>query len=237
MNLIIRPNHQEHDPSLSEWERLAFYNLVCFFRMHLLDAPNKENLTIKVNTIKDMINFSSIKEAAYSEQYRRHFILNEDHRSKTVIDQLFNLLGSDLNFSLELNEKGQSKRFSFFSSIAISKDLQTFMLALNPEFCRLILEHYRLLIHHEWIKAGLTDLAALYIFDKINNHSNVFSMIVPLDITDEYEEALEMYQSGIEEINAKADLLLLIEPIISNGQPKALKIRENYTIIRNYSQL
>lgn len=52
-------------------------------------------------------------------------------------------------------------------------------------------------------------------------------MIISLDITDEYEEALEMYQSGIEEINAKADLLLLIEPIISNGQPRALKIREN----------
>ena len=213
MNLIIRPNHQEHDPSLSEWERLAFYNLVCFFRMHLLDAPNKENLTIKVNTIKDMINFSSIKEAAYSEQYRRHFILNEDHRSKTVIDQLFNLLGSDLNFSLELNEKEQSKRFSFFSSITISKDLQTFMLTLNHEFCRLILEHYELLIHHEWIKAGLTNFAALEIFNKINNWPNVFSMIIPIKEKDEYEEALEMYQSGIEEVNAKTAYQLCMETI------------------------
>lgn len=130
MNLIIRPNHQEHDPSLSEWERLAFYNLVCFFRMYLLDAPNKENLTIKANTIKDMINFSSIKEAAYSEQYRRHFILNEDHRSKTVIDQLFNLLGSDLNFSLELNEKGQSKRFSFFPLLQFQKIYRRLRLSL-----------------------------------------------------------------------------------------------------------
>jgi len=213
MNLIIRPNHQEHDPSLSEWERLAFYNLVAFFRIQLLEIPSRENLTINANTIKDTINFSSIKERAYKAQYHHHFILNEDHRRKTVIDQLFNLLGSDLNFSLELNEKEQSKRFSFFSSIAISKDLQTFMLTLNHEFCRLILEHYELLIHHEWIKAGLTNFAALEIFDKINNRSNVFSMIIPIKKKDEYEEALAMYQSGIEEVNVKTAYQLCMKTI------------------------
>jgi hypothetical protein len=90
-------------------------------------------------------------------------------------------------------------------------------------FHRLIVEHHKVLTYHEWIKAGLSDLGALEIFDAIKDSLDE-SMVIPIDEMDDVMDVIETYTPGIHEINKNTLYRLSIEPISKNGTITGLLI-------------
>lgn len=222
MKLLFNPNHESRDTYLGDWERVAFYNLVTVIHERLLIDPAQIEFTFSAEMLKRVIDFEQVVEDEYTDRLESKFAYNDDHRKDGVIDQLFDLIGHSLNYGMELREPERSTRFSPFSFVGISLDFGTFTIGLNSVFRRLILEHYTLVIYHEWIKAGLTDPGALEIFEAIAGHPAGFSMTVPIE-EDEYETIASIYSSGIAEINTKTIYRLHMEPI--NGG-ESLEIKE-----------
>lgn len=228
MKLIMNPNHESHDTYLGEWERLAFYALATYFRERLLSDPGQTHFTFAIATLKRLIGFNEVSEGKeYSDRHKRLFEYNDDSRKDAMIDQLFDLIAHTLNIPMELKEPMRSTRFTPFVSVGVSDDLKTYSIELSGTFRRLIVEHYGLLIYHDWIKAGLSDLGALEIFDAIIEQPDSLSMMIPIDETDEYTDAALTYAPGIEEINAKTDYRLCIEPVEEGGKIVGLRIVES----------
>lgn len=211
MKLIINP-HYENDAYIGDWERVAFYALAAYFRERLLADPGEVHFTIEAGTLKRLINFTEIEESGYTNRHKSKFAYNDDHRMDAVLDQLFDLIAHSLNLPLEF----QSKRFLPFAGVGISVDLKTYSIELSGDFRRLILEHYTLLIHHDWIKAGLTDPGALEIFETIKNSLDE-SMVIPIDETEEVTDVIVTYTPGIHEINEKAFYRLSMKPTSEDG--------------------
>lgn len=221
MKLIINPHH-EHDNEIGDWERVAFAALVAYFRERLLADPGEVNFTIEAGTLKCLINFMEIEEDGYTNRYKSKFAYNDDHRKDAVLDQLFDLIANSLNLPLEF----QSKRFFPFAGVGILDDLKTYSIELSGMFRRLILEHYTLLIHHDWIKAGLTDPGALEIFETIKNSLDE-SMVIPIDETEDVTDVIVTYTPGIHEINEKAFYRLSVKPTTEDGMIAGLYIFHN----------
>jgi hypothetical protein len=226
MKLIINPYH-EHDHGMGDWERVAFYALVIYFRERLLVDPEQTEFTIDAETLKRVIDYETVSEGdEYAARYQQKFEFNNDPRKGTSISQLFDVVGQ-LNFEMELKEVDKVTRFSLFASVSAPQSFETFTIVLNHVFHRLIVEHHKVLIYHEWIKAGLSDLGALEIFDAIMEQPEGLMMMIPIDETDEYTDVVLTYAPGIEEINAKTDYWLCIEPIEERGKIVALRIIED----------
>lgn len=227
MTLIFNPNYEIFDRTMGEWERLAFYALVVYFREHLLVDPEQTEFTIDAETLKRIIDFEMVSEGdEYAAQYQQKFEFNNDPRKGTPISQLFDIVGQ-LNFEMELREADKVTRFSPFASVSAPQSFETFTIVLNHVFHRLIVEHHKVLIYHEWIKAGLSDLGALEIFDTIMEQPDSLLMMIPIDETDEYTDAVLTYAPGIEEINTKTDYQLCIEPVEEGGKIIGLRIVES----------
>lgn len=221
MKLIINPYH-EHDHGIGDWERVAFYALAAYFRERLLADPGQMHFTFAIATLKRLIGFNEVSEGKeYSDRHKRRFEYNDDPRKDAIIDQLFDLIAHSLNVPMELREIERSTRFAPFVSVEVSDDLKTYSIELNRTFRRLILEHYTLLIHHDWIKAGLTDPGALEILESFEG-----SMTIPIEEMDDVTDVIETYTPGIKEINAKTDYRLCIEPVEETGRIVALRITE-----------
>lgn len=221
MKLIINPHH-EHDNEIGDWERVAFAALASYFRERLLADPGQIEFTFSSEMLKRIIDFEQVAEDEYTDRLKSKFVYNDDCRKDGVIDQLFDLIGHSLNYGMELQEPEKSTRFSPFSFVGISLDLETFTIGLSSVFRRLILEDYTLVIYHDWIKAGLTDPGALEIFETIKN-SIEESMVIPIGEMEEIADVIETYTPGIAEINTKTIYRLHMEPI--NGG-ESLEIKE-----------
>ncbi len=226
MKLIINPYH-EHDHGIGDWERVGFYALVMYFRERLLVDPEQTEFTIDAGTLKRITDFETVSEGdEYAARYQQKFEFNNDPRKGTPISQLFDIMGQ-LNFEMELREADRMTRFSLFASVSAPQSFETFTIVLNHVFHRLIVERYKVLIYHEWIKAGLSDLGALEIFDTIMEQPDSLSMMILIDETDEYTDAVLTYAPGIEEINTKTDHRLCIEPVEEGGKIVGLRIVES----------
>lgn len=227
MMIIFSPDYEIFDRTMGDWERLAFYALVMYFRERLLIDPEQTELTIDAETLKRIIDFEAISEGdAYTARYQQKFEFNNDPRKGTPISQLFDVVGHSLNFEMELREAEKMTRFSLFASVSASQGFEMFTIVLNHVFHRLIVEHHKVLIYHEWIKAGLRDFGALEIFDSIMEQPEGLLMMIPIDETDEYTDAVLTYAPGVEEINAKTDYRLCIEPVEEGGKIVGLRIIE-----------
>lgn len=228
MTLLFNPNYEIFDRTMGDWERLAFYALVMYFRERLLVDPEQTEFTIDAETLKRVIDFETVSEGdEYAARYQQKFEFNNDPRKGTPISQLFDVVGHSLNFEMELRETDKVTRFSPFASVSAPQSFETFTIVLNHVFHRLIVEHYKVLIYHEWIKAGLRDLGALEIFDAIIEQPEGLLMMIPIDETDEYTDAVLTYAPGIEEINTKMDHRLCIEPVEEGGKIVGLRIVES----------
>lgn len=226
MTLLFNPSYEIFDRTMGDWERLAFYSLVMYFRERLLVDPEQLEFTIDAETLKRIINFKEVSEGdEYVARHQQKFEYNNDPRKGTAISQLFDVVGHSLNFEMELREADKVTRFSLFASVSAPQNYETFTIVLNHVFHRLIVEHYKVLIYHEWIKAGLSDLGALEIFDAIKDSLDE-SMVIPIDEMDDVMDVIETYTPGIEEINAKTDYRLCIEPIEEGGRIVGLRIIE-----------
>lgn len=226
MTLLFSPNYEIFDRTMGEWERLAFYALVVYFREHLLVDPEQTEFTIDAETLKRLIDFETVSEGdEYAARYQQKFEFNNDPRKGTPISQLFDVVGQ-LNFEMELRESDKATRFSPFASVSAPQSFETFTIVLNHVFHRLIVEHYKVLIYHEWIKAGLSDLGALEIFDAIKDSFDE-SMVILLDEMDDVIDVIETYTPGIVEINTKTDYRLCIEPVEEGGKIVGMRIVES----------
>lgn len=221
MKLIINPYH-EHNHGIRDWERVAFYALSAYFRERLLADPGQMNFIFKCDTLKRLIGFGEVSEGKeYADRHKRLVEYNDDSRKDAMIDQLFDLVAHSLNIPMELREPERSTRFTPFVSTGASDDFKTYSIELSGTFCRLIVEHYGLLIYHDQIKAGLIDPGALEIFESFEG-----SMTIPIDDNDEVKDVIETYTPGIKEINAKTHYRLCIEPVEEMGRIIALRIIE-----------
>jgi hypothetical protein len=210
---------------MGDWERLAFYALVIYFRERLLVDPEQLEFTIDSETLKRVIDFETVSEGdEYAARYQQRFKFNNDPRKDTPISQLFDVVGQ-LNFEMELREAYKVTRFSPFASVSAPQSYETFTIVLNHVFHRLIVEHHKVLIYHEWIKAGLSDLGALEIFDAIKDSLDE-SMVIPIDEMDDVMDVIETYTPGIVEINTKTDYRLCIEPVEEESKIVGLRIIE-----------
>jgi hypothetical protein len=126
---------------------------------------------------------------------------------------------------MELREADKVTRFSPCASVSAPQSFETFTIVLNHVFHQLIVEHHQVLIYHEWIKAGLSDLGALEIFDAIKDSFDE-SMVILLDEMDDVIDVIETYTPGIVEINTKTDYRLCIEPVEEGGKIVGLRIVE-----------
>lgn len=226
MTLLFSPNYEIFDRTMGDWERLAFYALVMYFRERLLADPEQLEFTIDAETLKRIINFKEVSEGdEYVARHQQKFEFNDDPRKGTPISQLFDIVGQ-LNFEMELREANNVTRFSLFASVSTPQSFETFTIVLNHVFHRLIVGHYKVLIYHEWIKAGLSDLGALEIFDTIKNSLDK-SMLILIDEMDDLMDVIETYTPGIEEINAKTGYRLCIEPVEEGGKIVGLRIVES----------
>lgn len=225
MMIIFSPNYEIFDRTMGDWERLAFYALVIYFRERLLVDPEETEFTIDSETLKRVIDFETVSEGdEYAARYQQRFEFNNDPRKDTPISQLFDVVGQ-LNFEMELREAYKVTRFSPFASVSAPQSYETFTIVLNHVFHRLIVEHHKVLIYHEWIKAGLSDLGALEIFDAIKDSLDE-SMVIPIDEMDDVMDVIETYTPGIVEINAKTDYRLCIEPVEEGSKIVGLRIIE-----------
>lgn len=153
MMIIFNPNYKIFDSTMGDWERLAFYALVMYFRERLLVDPEQTEFTIDAETLNRLIDFEMVSEGdEYAARYQQKFEFNNDPRKGTPISQLFDVMGQ-LNFEMELREDDKVTKFSLFASVSTSQSFEMFTIVLNHVFHRLIIEHYKVLIYHEWVKA------------------------------------------------------------------------------------